>query len=86
MYVYIPMGSMTIAVEKYKVTTDGLESLIRIPCLDALLGIMVELKSDVPAVETPVVETSVVETSVVETPVVETPVVEPEVIEAPVIA
>lgn len=80
------MGSMTIAVEKYKVTTDGLESRIRIPCLDALLGIMVELKSDVPVAETPAVETTVAETPVVETPTVESPVVEPEVVEASVIA
>ena len=71
MYLYIPMGSMTVVVEKYTLTTDGLESRTRIPCLDALLGLMVELKSSVPEAKTPVVEA---------------PVAEPEVIEAPVMA
>jgi hypothetical protein len=66
MYIYKTMGSMTVPVEKYIITIEGLYSKVRIPCLDALVGTMLELKSDVPLVETPV-------ESPVEPPVMEAP-------------
>jgi len=78
MYIYKTMGSMTVPVEKYIVTIEGFYSKVRIPCLDALVGTMLELQTGEHVVE-PVVE-PVVE-SVVE-PVVE----EPPVMEAPIMA
>ena len=72
MYVYVPMGSMTaVIVDEYTLTTDGVESSKRIPCLDALLGLMVELKSENNVVKTPVVEPIVQETPVQEAVVAE---------------
>jgi hypothetical protein len=73
MYIYKTMGSMTVPVEKYIITIEGLYSKVRIPCLDALVGTMLELKSDAAIVEPPV-----------ELPV-ESP-VEPPVMEAPEMA
>ena len=65
MYFYIPMSSMTLVVDEYMLTADGISSNKRIPCLDALLGLMVELKSEngviKPTIVEPVVEPVVVE-------------------------
>ena len=44
MYIYKTMGSMTVPVEGYIITIEGMYSKDRIPCLDALVGTMLELK------------------------------------------
>ena len=44
MYIYKTMGSMTIPVEGYIITIEGMYTKDRIPCLDALVGTMLELK------------------------------------------
>ena len=44
MYIYKTMGSMSVPVEAYIITTEGIYSKDRIPCLDALVGTMLELK------------------------------------------
>ena len=65
MYIYKTMGSMTVPVDKYIITIEGMYTKDRIPCLDALVGTMLELKmGDHPVVE-PVVE---------EPPVMEAPI------------
>ena len=45
------MGSMSVPVEAYIITTEGIYSKDRIPCLDALVGTMLELKMGGHAVE-----------------------------------
>ena len=70
MYIYKTMGSMTVPVEGYIITIEGFYTKDRIPCLDALVGTMLELKtSDHNTIE-PVTE----------------PTPEPEVTEAPIMA
>ena len=69
MYFYVPMGSITLVIDDYVLTTEGIESNKRIPCLDALLGRMVELKSENDKIK-PIIVESVVE-----------PVVEPVIVE-----
>jgi len=76
MYFYIPMGSITVVADEYVLTAEGIESNKRIPCLDALLGRMVELKSEKDIVESPVQEAPVQEAPVQEAPVVEASVIE----------
>ena len=57
MYIYKTMGSMTVPVESYIITIEGYYTKDRVPCLDALVGTMLELKTgDHAVVETPVVE------------------------------
>ena len=57
MYIYKTMGSMTVPVEGYIITIEGFYTKDRIPCLDALVGTMIELKmGDHSVVEAPVVE------------------------------
>ena len=51
MYIYKTMGSMSVPVEAYIITTEGVYSKDRIPCLDALVGTMLELKMGEHAVE-----------------------------------
>ena len=51
MYIYKTMGSMSVPVEAYIITTEGMYSKVRIPCLDALVGTMLELKMGDHAVE-----------------------------------
>jgi len=63
------MGSMIVPVQEYTITIEGFYSKDRIPCLDALLGTMLEIETSDHSVIEPIVE-SVVE-SVVETPVTE---------------
>jgi hypothetical protein len=65
MYIYKTMGSMTVPVEKYVITIEGLYSKVRIPCLDALVGVMLELQTGEHIVE-PVIEPEVTETPVLE--------------------
>ena len=69
------MGSMTVPVDKYIVTIEGMYTKDRIPCLDALVGTMLELKMG---------DHSAVEAAV--EPVVEPVVEEPPVMEAPIMA
>ena len=70
MYIYKTMGSMTVPVEGYIITIEGFYTKDRIPCLDALVGTMLELKiSDDSTVE-----------------LVTEPTPEPEVTEAPIMA
>ena len=55
MYIYKTMGSMTVPVEWYIVTIEGFYTKDRIPCLDALVGTMLELKTGDPTVVEPLV-------------------------------
>lgn len=74
MYIYKTMGSMTVPVEGYVITIEGFYTKDRIPCLDALVGTMLELKTSDHSTVEPVTE-----------PVIE-PTPEPEVTEAPIMA
>ena len=55
MYIYKTMGSMIVPVEGYIITIEGMYSKDRIPCLDALVGIMLELEMGDHIVE-PIIE------------------------------
>ena len=62
------MGSMIVPVEGYIITIEGMYSKDRIPCLDALVGSMLELEMGNHIVEPIVEEPQITETEIIPMP------------------